>query len=101
MLEIAREAAPTPTSTPGAVAALRQQLGALQEQVAAGHARIAEINAQPPFTMRAQLADDDWIAARRQELETRAGQYQDAEQRLRAALAKTMSSHGTTAIGNN
>ncbi len=64
--------------------------------------RLEEIERQPPFTFRAQLADDDWVAGRRAtidaeiaQLETRLAAF---EQSL-AALQK-LTDHGTI-IGQN
>ena len=50
---------------------LRRDRATLEVQTAALLKRIEQIETQPPFTLRTQLADEAWLAQRRQEIEAR------------------------------
>lgn len=66
----ARPVAPPPAT----LETLRRDRATLETQIASMLKRIEQIESQPPFTLRAQLADETWLAERRQELETRISQ---------------------------
>ena len=78
--------------TPAALDALRRDRDALQKQVAEMPRRIEAIESQPPFTLRAQLSDEAWVAARRQELETGIAHFDAPRAALDAPLQALMKS---------
>lgn len=51
--------------------ALHQDRLTLQNQITAMLRRIEHVEGQPPFTLRPQLADEAWLARRRQEIDSR------------------------------
>jgi predicted ATP-dependent endonuclease of OLD family len=83
---------PPPAPTASALDALRATRDALQKQSEAMEQRLAQIESQPPFPLRPQLADEDWVAARRQELEARTAQLSQQRTALDAALQALLKS---------
>lgn len=61
---------------PAALDALRSERSALRDRVSVLENRIADIEAEPPFTLRRNLADEEWLAARRDEIEKSTAQYE-------------------------
>lgn len=57
--------------TPAALERLRGDRDALQRHIASLTERIEQIESQPPFTLRRELADDEWVAAQREAIEAR------------------------------
>jgi len=79
---LAERAGAAPPSAKG-LEALRAERATLSRQITEQRARIEKIQSQPPFTLRAQLDDETWLTARRDELEQQFAQSQTQ----RAALA--------------
>lgn len=71
--------------------ALRTQVRSLQKQIENLENRITYIESQPPFTLRRHLYDDEWVAARREEIEVRLKQL-DAQY---ASFNKCLQAHFT------
>lgn len=67
---LAEEPAPA-TAESTALDSLRADGRTLRGQIAAVLQRIERCQAQPPFTLAAQLADEAWLAQRREEIEAR------------------------------
>lgn len=65
---LVEQSAPVPPG-PGPIDVLRCDRETLSKQIAAMLLHLEKIESVPPFTLRAQLADDAWVAARRQELD--------------------------------
>jgi hypothetical protein len=55
---------------PPSLDVLRRNQEILSGQIGTMLERIEKVESQPPFTLRSQLADDAWLAERRQEIET-------------------------------
>lgn len=69
---------------PSAIEALQEQRPVLEKQIASKLAQIEQVQAQPPFTLRRQLQDEEWLTERRQQIKS---QIEETE-RARAALEK-------------
>lgn len=82
---LAGKDAPVP-ATPAALDTLRHDRDALAKQIAAMLQRIEQIEAQPPFTLHRQLADDDWVAARREEIEAAVAKFEKQRAAFESAL---------------
>lgn len=78
-------AAPEPAA-PGALDALRQHRETLQKRIDTMEKRLAELESQPPFPLREKISDEEWVAARRQELEAKAAHWEAQRKALDAAL---------------
>ena len=61
---------PLPEPHPDAPGGVRAERDKIAGMITALDRKRAEAEALPPFTLREQLADDAWIAARRAEIET-------------------------------
>jgi hypothetical protein len=61
--------------TPSSLDTLRRDRATLEAQITAMLKRIELLESQPPFTLREQLADDAWLAQRREEIEIRITQF--------------------------
>lgn len=96
LLVLAEEGGPV-AITPEGIEALRRDCQALQKQIAEMERRLDEMERQPPFTFRAQLADDSWVARRRAELDAEIAQWETRLAALEHALAalKKLTDHGT------
>lgn len=70
-LALVVEKSPPASAAPPTLDALREQIRSLQKQIENLEKRIAHIESQPPFTLRRHLYDDEWVAARREEIEAR------------------------------
>jgi curved DNA-binding protein CbpA len=76
---------------------LRRDQEVLREQIETILKRLEQWEGQPPFTLRAQLEDEAWLAQRREEIETRIAQL-DAQRASLEAQLRTLfpdESHGT------
>jgi chromosome segregation ATPase len=65
---------------------LRQDQQTLEKQIAEMLKRIEQIESQPPFTLRGELEDMAWVAARRTEIEKQITQLQTQRDALDAHL---------------
>lgn len=78
--------------------ALRQERDALGRHIATLESRIEATEAQPPFTLQDQLADDAWVETRRAEIEARtagfAAQGAASNATLQTLTDALSSSHG-------
>ena len=84
------------TEDGGSLEALHRQGKTLRRQVAALHERIDRIEDRAPFPLRKQLADEEWVAARRAEIEARTAQWeaQDVACAKAIEVLTTSSIHG-------
>ena len=75
---------------------LRKDRDTLQRQITEMLRRIEHIESQPPLPLRKQLADEAWVAARRQEIEARTAQFEAHCAALDTALQALLKSpdHG-------
>ncbi|MBK9138432.1 MAG: hypothetical protein IPM17_06665 [Verrucomicrobia bacterium] len=80
---LAEKSGPVPPPTKS-LDQLRLDQQTLQRQIAELLRRIETIQSQPPFTLRPQLADEAWVAQRRQELEAQIQQVEAQRQALAA-----------------
>ncbi len=71
---------------PATLDTLRRDRATLQTQITALLKRIEQIESQPPFTQRPQLADEAWLAQRRQEIEARIAQFDTQRMALETHL---------------
>lgn len=69
---------------------LRADQKILQEQIDELLKQIETIESQPPFTLREQLADDAWVATRREEMETQINQLQAQRTGLESHLQQLL-----------
>jgi len=76
----------SPAPTPATLDALRIDREALAKQIATMLQRIEKIESQPPFTLRKQLADEAWVAARREETETEIAKFERQREAFEIAL---------------
>ena len=74
-----------PTTSAG-LDTLRRDRATLETQIAAMLKGIEQLESQPPFTLRQQLADEAWLAERRQEIETRIAQFETLRSGLEIQL---------------
>jgi hypothetical protein len=84
---LAQDAASGPAPTTPET--LRAEEEVLRGQIAAVLQRIERWEGQPPFTLRPQLADEAWLAQRRQEIEDRIAQL-DAKRAALDAQLRTL-----------
>ena len=74
----------------------------LRERIAEALRRIDLIKSQPPFTLRKQLEDDDWVAVRRNEIELQIENLQRQSAAMEAHMEAILSKHGNgIQFGNN
>ncbi len=84
------------TATPGATGLeeLRRQRDIFERQTAEMLRRIGKVESQPPFTMRAQLADEAWVSAQTREIHTRIAEHDRLWAALDARLQVMINHHG-------
>ncbi|MCX6908723.1 MAG: J domain-containing protein [Verrucomicrobia bacterium] len=63
-------------AAPGSLEKLQRDQATLQKQINEMLKRIERIESQPPLTLRKQLADEAWVAARRREMEEQTAAFQ-------------------------
>lgn len=80
----------------GGIEELRRQRDTLGKHVTELERRIDTLEAQPPFPLRASLADDAWVEARRTEIEARTAGFAAQQGASDAALQEMVNSlsHG-------
>lgn len=78
-------AAPTPST----LETLRKDRATLEAQIDVMLKRIEQIESQPPFTLRRQLADEEWLVQRREEIELRIAQS-DAQRKALEIQLQTL-----------
>jgi hypothetical protein len=98
---LAEDAAALPPP-PKPLETLRQDQATLRAQITVLLQRVEQIESQPPFTLRAQLDDEAWLAARRQASETQTAALRQQADALQAHWQTLVggTGHGTIA-GNN
>ncbi len=80
------QSGPVATPTPETFDKLRRNRDALRKQITEMERRIELIESQPPFPLRKQLADEAWVASRREEIETRTAHFEAQRAALDVAL---------------
>ena len=87
---------------PATLESLRLQRETLEKQIAAMIEKIDLIESLPPFTLRAQLEDEEWVEARRAEIDTQILEWQATLDALTAHLQTLIKGigHGNQ-FGNN
>lgn len=93
-LEVLAERSSPVASAPAALETLRRDCDILRGRIDEMERRHGQIESQPPFPLRAQLADEEWVAARRQEIETRTAAFERQRATLDAALQTLLKSTG-------
>ncbi|MFV0337955.1 MAG: hypothetical protein ACK5LK_06890 [Chthoniobacterales bacterium] len=63
-------------SDPSALEALQSEGDALRRRISVLEKRLEEIESEPPFTLREDLGDEQWVASRREELEKSIVQFE-------------------------
>ncbi len=84
-----------PVRAESGLEALKAEHQKIGQHVLAVLKQIAEIQTQPPFSMRRQWEDEAWIAGRRSELETQTATSGEHAQALEKHLKALLIIHGT------
>jgi DNA repair exonuclease SbcCD ATPase subunit len=80
------EAAPESPEGPDTLKELELELPSLRDQAAKLHKQLTDLKQQPPFSLEKSLLDDDWVAARRQSLESEISDLEKRRDEWQAAL---------------
>jgi hypothetical protein len=97
---LAEKSAPIPPSK--SLDNLRRDGRILEDQIATALKKVEQVESQPPFTLRRRLEDEEWLTARRREIDQQTTTLRQQGDALQAHWEKLLSDTGYgTAFGKN